>query len=137
MKAAPVLAGLALIAAGCDHGPSKAEKAALAAVASNERGQTLVELFPSAPRTKACAIPMGGPAPGSHVSGSCTTDVTIASDGSASVQFREGWDRDEFHAEPGSSRRRAQSHTWTFAVSKAGRVVAAFESGDTPPQYIP
>jgi len=63
--------------------------------------------------------------------------VTVGLNGSSTVRFRESWDRNDFHAEPGSSRRREQSHVWTFIVTKNGRKVSGSEQGDVPPQYVP
>ena len=137
MKAALILAGMALIAAGCDHGPIKAEKAALQAVSSDARGRGLAEFFPAKAKTESCSIRMGGPVPNRRVPGTCTTSVKVDSNGSATVRFRESWDREDFHAQPGSSRRRAQSHAWTFVVAKTGRVIGSSEDGDVPPQYVP
>jgi hypothetical protein len=137
MKAAVLLAVLALLGAGCNDEPTKAEKAVLNAVSSSTQGRGLAELFPTEPKTESCSIKMGGPAPGRRISGSCMTSVTIGANGSSTVRFRESWDRNDFHAEPGSSRRREQSHVWTFIVTKNGRKVSGSEQGDVPPQYVP
>jgi hypothetical protein len=137
MRTAVVFAGFAFVAGACSHGPSHAEKAALKAVSASDRGQGFAELFPSKPKKEACGIPMGGPAPGRSVPGTCETDVTTNPDGSAAVSFRASWDRNDFHAQPGSSRRRTQSHVWTFVVAKNGTVARTSEQGDVPPQYIP
>jgi hypothetical protein len=137
MRMASIFALLALVACGCEDGPSGTEKAALKAVSASDRGQGLAEFFPAKSSKESCAIPMGGPAPGRRVRGTCETALRVDPDGLAEVRFRQSWDRNDFHAQPGSSRRREQSHTWMFIVSKSGRIVATSEQGDVPPQYVP
>ena len=61
MKAAVLLAVLALLGAGCNDEPTKAEKAALNAVSSSTQGRGLAELFDAALGRLDTRLGLGGP----------------------------------------------------------------------------
>jgi len=49
------------------------------------------------------------------------------------VVFTESWPWRSFHYD--GSPRRLQRHSWSYLVSRFGKVTALGDSGDFPPQY--
>ena len=91
-------------------------------------------IFPVAAGSQTCQIKGGGPAPGIVVPGTCRTEVE-ASGPNYVVRFVEAWDASRFHyaGEPSSGE---LQHTWSFAVSATGVVVAQSSTGNFPPQEV-
>lgn len=110
-------------------GPGDAIRAVLA---SSAVGSSTI--FPVAAGSQTCQIKGGGPAPGIVVPGTCRTEVE-ASGPNYVVRFVEAWDASRFHyaGEPSSGE---LQHTWSFAVSATGVVVAQSSTGNFPPQEM-
>jgi hypothetical protein len=128
MKAAWLLAALAVIGSGCDNGGAgEREKAAIRAVAGTKQG-ALAHQFPATPTSVRCRLNMGGPYPGIRIPGTCATTVDMYSDGSAVVRFTETWDSHDFVV---NQRARGKlMHTWDFTVTKGGRISSTRDYGD-------
>jgi hypothetical protein len=91
-------------------------------------------IFPGTVGSQTCQIKGGGPYPGIVVPGNCRTEVE-ASGSNYVVRFVEAWEASRFHSagEPTSGE---LQHTWSFAVSATGLVVAQSSTGNFPPQEV-
>jgi hypothetical protein len=136
LRRPPVLAvasvfSLLLVGCGSSNGQRDAVKG-IGAVQVSVAGGSLGGLFPRKPRTISCTLGVGGPSPGSAISGTCETRVKVEGR-SAVVEFIERWDSRDFRMN--TSRTGELTHTWEFSVSKTGHVTAGRDYGDDPPQF--
>jgi hypothetical protein len=94
--------------------------------------------FSPVPGTAPCMIGGGGPAPGVRLLGRCTTAIEHGLHGRggvASIRLTEAWPKRRFNA-GGIPRGGWLSHTWVFAVTGSGRIVARAQAGAAAPQYM-
>ena len=104
---------------------------ALAAVrASPEAG--VFSSFPDHVAHVHCRIPGGGPRL-RPIYGRCLTAVDLT-DQHALVILSEGWDGRYFRTQGRARHFHWLTHTWTFTVSAAGRIIQTSSFGSFPPQ---
>ena len=132
---------LLVAAAGC-YGQTPKTPPMPGTVAPNreDRAMVLVQaspagrafgFFPSHPGAEPCVIQGGGAAPGRHIHGLCLTQAIVRGT-AARVVFTERWPWRAFHY--AGSPRRPQHHSWRFSFPASGKVTAAGDIGDLPPQ---
>jgi hypothetical protein len=142
LRLTPLLAVVLVTACSGRHGTTPPMPGTVASTRA-DRAIVLVQrskvgrgfgFFPSYVGEQRCVIHGGGPPPGLRIHGYCATRVVPRGGTRALVVFVERWPWRSFHYS--GSPRRLQHHSWSFAVSASGRVTAAGNRGDFPPQFV-
>ena len=138
---------------------SPRERAAIIAALKGSASWQLARFparYPDFVVSRPCGIPEGGPTPRSYrIRGTCTTQVRLHADHSATVVFTESWPKREFHgSSDGMSRfvsvigskgwRKLPSHphadtlsySYEFRISRGGQAALTRTYGDFPPQLV-
>ena len=110
----------AILVAGCG-GSRHIAAADRTAILAAQRYNGYLRAFPAGPGSKACRIPMGGPAPGLVLSGQCSTSVS-KSQRSVRIEF----------IERSHNGKKVQSGGWTVVVDSHHRVASVSVHGWVP-----